>query len=158
MRFRFCPPFVRLLCFVVTWYEYRQSCTRTSLHEWVEERCIDEVEKVANQLWGNLCMQLTLWQQPPGLSEDLHQLLDLTRDGQPTLSQDESRICRHLQHRGSPEGVAVQKAWQDGVEDLMRQNGFSLGGREAQFERDSLVHVEPKMPDNSCGSIWGWKC
>lgn len=80
-------------------------------------------------------------------------MLDLTRDLQSAATQDPSARTSHLQVSALPERVAVQKARQDGVEDLMRQNRSNNGSCAAQYESDSLIHVELETVDNSCGSI-----
>lgn len=72
-------------------------------------------------------MELTVRQQSPGLGQNLHKLLDLTRDLQSAAPRGPSRLASHLQVRALPERVAVQEARQDGVEDLIRQNRLIKG-------------------------------
>ncbi len=98
-------------------------------------------------------MELTVRQQSPGLGQNLHKVLDLTRDLQSTATQDPSTRASHLQVSALPERVAVQKARQDGVEDLIRQNRLNKGNCAAQYESDSLIYVELETVHNSCGSI-----
>lgn len=119
---------------------WTHSCTvGTSLHERVEERRIDEVEEVANELRGNLRVDLAVAQHQPGLGQNIREMPDLTGDLQSAFTPDPGALG------GLPERVAIQKGRQDGVEELERQNRMSEGNRAAQFESDSLTH-------NSCGS------
>lgn len=78
-------------------------------------------------------------------------MLYLTRDLQSTVTQDPSTFASHLQPRILPEWVAVQKVRKDGVKDLIRHNW--LNNCVAQYESESLIHVDLEIVDNSCGSI-----
>ena len=69
-------------------------------------------------------------------------MLYLNRDLQSNTAQDLSTPASRLQVRTLPEWVAVEKVWQDGVEDLMRHIWLNNENCVAQFESDSLFHVE----------------
>lgn len=72
-------------------------------------------------------MELTVREQSPGLGQNVHKMLDLTRDLQSNATKDPDTLASHLQVRTLPERVAIQKARQDGVEDLIRQSGLNKG-------------------------------
>lgn len=72
-------------------------------------------------------MELTVGQQSPGLSHDIYNLFYLHWDLQPTAAQVPFTLAGHLWVSALPEGVAVQKARQDGVQDLVRKDQLNKG-------------------------------
>lgn len=107
----------------------------TSFHERVEEWSIDEEKKVANELWRDLWVELTLWKQCPDMVQDLQNTLHLGRDLKLTATRHLTALSIQLHVRTLAEWVALQKIWQDRVQDLVKEQECS---HQSQF--DLLVH------------------
>lgn len=100
--------------------DWRHCDTGTSFHKRVEEWSIDEEEKVANELRGDLWVELTLWKQRPDLVQDVQNTLHLGRDLKLTATRHSATLCIQLQVRTLAEWVALQKVRQDRVQDLIK--------------------------------------